>query len=730
MLTCGFVNMLRFWKVLWIDSTSAETIELSLQEVAGDPEVQVSGVDHSAQSVLQWLSHIEHDWLLIFDNADGDPRVVAKYMPTGNRGNIMFTSRNPGIGGSNITRETSIKVEDMGKEDAISLLLKSAWLDESSPEMRYAADSVVNALCFFPLAIDQAGAAIRSGLCTLDDYLTMYSEHRQRLMSHSSYEGASNYGRAAYATWDLSFAAIEARTAGSDSIDAEAAKSAIAILQTFAFLHHDNITEEIVKRAAEAPRKSEYETNLEDPARQASYDFLCPLLRQGKDGSWDPLFFRDGIRVLLSFSFIRQSVAHHAYSVHPLVHFWSHDRMPMGEQQSRCLAANILLSLSITFEFATEDYAFRRTITPHIKASYIDSQVQISIPYHDDQYTKFGLVLWENRFLEDAEKLQVQVMETRIHILGVEHPDTLGSMNALALTYYQQKRLKEAEKLQVQVMEMSSQIFGAEHPNTLISMGNLASTYRSHKQWKEATKLQVQVMEMMSHMLGAEHPDTLKSMGNLASTYRSQKQWKEAEKLEVQVMEMRNQILGAKHPDTLISMKNLGLIYHKQNRWKEAEKLQMQVIKMMSHILGAEHPDTLKSMGNLASTYRSQKQWEEAERLQVQVIEMMSQILGAEHPDTLTSMTNLAGTYWDQGWLEEAEKLDIQVMETRMHIFGVEHPSTLTSMVNLAHTWRSQRRDEEAITLLQRAVILRIETLGQDHPDTIALIARLKEWQK
>src|ERR1700729_2634987 len=106
-------------------------------------------------------------------------------------------------------------------------------------------------------------------------------------MSHSSYEGASNYDRAVYATWDMSFVAIEALAAGSDSVDAEAAKSAIVILRTFAFFHHDNIPEEIIKRAAEAPGKSAYENNLEDPARQLSYDLLHPLLQQGKDGNWD-----------------------------------------------------------------------------------------------------------------------------------------------------------------------------------------------------------------------------------------------------------------------------------------------------------------------------------------------------------------------------------------------------------------------------------------------------------
>src|SRR3984957_19480121 len=113
MLTYDFANMHRFWKVFWIDSTSAETIELSLRDIAGEQEAQASAVGQSAKSVLQWLSHIEHDLMMIFDNADGDPHMVAKYMPTGNRGNILFTSRNPGVGGSNITLETSIKVEDM-----------------------------------------------------------------------------------------------------------------------------------------------------------------------------------------------------------------------------------------------------------------------------------------------------------------------------------------------------------------------------------------------------------------------------------------------------------------------------------------------------------------------------------------------------------------------------------------------------------------------------------------
>src|SRR5882762_16599 len=84
----------RFWKIFWVDATTTETMDLSLRDIATDPDARASGVERSAKSVLQWLTRIEHDWLIVFDNATGDHNQVAGYMPQGNRGNILFTSRN------------------------------------------------------------------------------------------------------------------------------------------------------------------------------------------------------------------------------------------------------------------------------------------------------------------------------------------------------------------------------------------------------------------------------------------------------------------------------------------------------------------------------------------------------------------------------------------------------------------------------------------------------------
>lgn len=62
--------------------------------------------------------------------------------------------------------------------------------------------------------------------------------------------------------------------------------------------------------------------------------------------------------------------------------------------------------------------------------------------------------------------LEVQVMEARKKVPGLEHPDTLGSMANLASTYWNQGQLKEAEYLEVQDLEARKKVPGFEHPDT------------------------------------------------------------------------------------------------------------------------------------------------------------------------------------------------------------------------------------------------------------------------
>ena len=85
----------RLSHVFWVDASSEESITTSLRGIYSVSAVQASCLDDSVESVLQWMSSIREEWMIVFDNADDPPvYVVEKYIPTGNRGYILITSRN------------------------------------------------------------------------------------------------------------------------------------------------------------------------------------------------------------------------------------------------------------------------------------------------------------------------------------------------------------------------------------------------------------------------------------------------------------------------------------------------------------------------------------------------------------------------------------------------------------------------------------------------------------
>ena len=62
-------------------------------------------------------------------------------------------------------------------------------------------------------------------------------------------------------------------------------------------------------------------------------------------------------------------------------------------------------------------------------------------------------------------------------------------MNNLASTYWNLGRWQEVEELQVIVVEARKRVLGEKHPDTLLSMESLAITYRSRGRMAEAMEL-------------------------------------------------------------------------------------------------------------------------------------------------------------------------------------------------------------------------------------------------
>ena len=224
----GFIFCSRFPYIFWVNASSYESMTMCLKGISSISAAQASGMDGSVESVLQWISCIEEEeWLIVFDNVDNlSPDVVARFIPSGNRGNILITSRNPAMERL-VSSENTIEVKEMEELDAISLLLKASHIDALPEHLKTAERPIIELGCIM-LAVEHAGAYIYAGNSTINDYLRQFSLHCKELMSSDIFRGASNYNQTVYRTWDLSLKKIKKRADGQSGVrNAQAAEAAV-----------------------------------------------------------------------------------------------------------------------------------------------------------------------------------------------------------------------------------------------------------------------------------------------------------------------------------------------------------------------------------------------------------------------------------------------------------------------------------------------------------------------
>ena len=72
----------RLSHVFWVDASSVESIVMSLRGTSSISASQAPCLDDSIESILQWMSGIQEEWLIVFDNADEPPvHVVERFIP-------------------------------------------------------------------------------------------------------------------------------------------------------------------------------------------------------------------------------------------------------------------------------------------------------------------------------------------------------------------------------------------------------------------------------------------------------------------------------------------------------------------------------------------------------------------------------------------------------------------------------------------------------------------------
>ncbi|KAJ7798192.1 P-loop containing nucleoside triphosphate hydrolase protein [Mycena olivaceomarginata] len=584
-ITLKFINesSSHFSDTFFIDTSTITTIDTGLKNIA-----VAKGSGDSLQDGLRWLASRVEEWLLVFDNTD-DPSInLNDFIPQCNHGNIIITSRNPGLR----VYGSYSPVSDMEEEDAVALLLKSAAQAATTGTMLTATE-IVKALHYLPLAIVQAGSFISKSQ-DLDGYLTLYTKNQARLLNEMPAQTHDHYARTVYTTWQMSF----------DQLTQPAAM----FLQYCSFLHHNGISEQIFSYASEYTFPSGWPSkeDLREPL-----EFLSHFL--GPSGEWDSLRFSNMTNEVQAYSLISIDAEKKLFSIHPLVHAWG---QTTGNPKEYLSNMGSILGMALSARPRYDIQLGSLAICPHVELA-LQMDVEVALVFKE----QYGVILWEAGKYKQYEKLLEGVLEKQKQVLGDDHPDTLRTMGNLAWTYLDLGEHQKAKELNLTVLEKQKQVLGDNHPDTLCTMGNLANTYSDLGEHQKAKELNLTVLEKQKQILGDNHPDTLRTMGNLAKTYSDLGEHQKAKELNLTVLEKRKQVLGGNHPDTLLTMGNLAWTYSCLGEHQKAKELNLIVLEKRKQGLGDNHPDTLRTMGNLANTYSDLGEHQKAKELNLTVLE-------------------------------------------------------------------------------------------------------------
>ncbi len=669
--------------VYWVRASNLDTLIsdfVSLAEELLLPEANKQDKNIAVTAVKRWL--VEHEgWLLILDNAD-DIGLVADFLPSGNKGYILLTTRAQATGNT----APSIYLEKMKKSEGLRLLLcrskllaLDAPLELISKIQLTLAELIVEEMDGLPLALDQAGAYIEETGCDLAGYLELFRTHHRELLQRRSALRV-DHPESVASTWALSFSQVE-----------QASPAAADLLRLCAFLHPDAIPEEIFTRGA------------------------MLLGHQLAAIANHPLQLNETIQELRRFSLVKRDSEAKLLYIHRLVQTVLKDEL--SEQEQQLWSERAVYALNATFpEVTFPNWKLCDRCMPHAWAcAELVDRYHMNFPEGVHLLNQAGIYLRDRGLYEQAEPLLLRALTIREHALGSEHAEIASILNELGWLYYLQGKYEQAEPLLLRALNIREHALGSEHLDIVITLNNLAWLYIQESRYKEAELLNQRSLEIRERELGDLHPETARSLNDLGWLYYLQGKYEQAEPLLQQALSIREQALGPTHPDVGESLNNLAILYYIRGSYEQAESHHLRALRIREQALGPTHPDVGESLNNLARLMVNQGRYEQAESLFMRALRIREQALGSEHSITAITLDNLGLLYQAQGKYDKAEPLHRRALNIFEHALGLEHLDTAIALYYLARCYHSQDQYERAQSLYLRALVIFERVLGPEH---------------
>ncbi len=511
------------------------------------------------EAVCAWLDSND-DWLLVFDNVHR-PQDLQDCRPKRDIGHIVITSRWQDWGAP--LREMEVKKFD--SDEAVKFLAHRTGLND--PE---GAAELAEALDYFPLALDQAGAYIAKRKIDYRKYLDYYREHKLKVLEKG--ESGDDYKDTVATTWNLSF----------DIINGEFPE-ALELFNLLAFLAPEDIPIDIFSKGAE---------------------FLPDSLADKVKSEVD---FEDVIGVLLDYSLLSREGD--LISYHRLIGEVIRDKMNEEEMKKWGGAAVVLMNKVYPYkEGDISTWKESERLLPHaVSAAEWGESLEVEPGKAGRLLNQTGAYLDTRADFKLAKSHYERARDLYITTDGADHPNVAACLNNLGYVLKEMGDYTGAKKHYERALKIDIKAYGDNHPEVATDLNNLGLALKAMGDYAGAKENYERALEIDMEAYSEDHPNVAIRLNNLGVALDAMGDYAGAKENYERALRIDRQTYGENHPTVATRMNNLGGALLAMGDYAGAKDKISEALEIARNFFPEDHPTVILYRENLETAERKLK---------------------------------------------------------------------------------------------------------------------------
>jgi len=731
--------------IWWMDCGQAQYVDASLVDLGQQLREQfgISVPEDGAEvcrQVLQTLSEGLPDkrWLLVYDNAE-DVKQLTPLLPVGG-GHVLITSQSEqwqDIG-------TSMEVDKFLPKESISHLRRRL------PRLGEAdAARVARFLQNIPLAVAAAGALLAVTGMSVGEYLDRL-EH-QPIRTYPPGHPLNAYPPEVAKAWDLSLDELQTRS------------TAAARLLGICSVTAPAVSLDLINSQAIAEMLRALDPTISEQAMIARLTRQIDLLALIKvDNNNRQVHVHRVIQAIVSERMSEEQTAAARHAVHRMVvdakpegdvddpqtwrryrAIWPH-LSPSGAMWSADAQVRQLLIERVRYLRQRDDLERGKRRAEEIQrvwrcmlSGVPDPKLPSSErlvrgkPDPEDAESlqrqllrlKFNLanILRDLAEFDEARKVDQEVLDGQLELLGPEHLHTLQTRSSLAADMRVLGDYQAALDLDQATYESSRELFRG----TLRAASNLALSYLLTGRFRQALAQDRLTLDRRSLVLGPTHPRTLNSGAAVARDLLEAGRYEEAVSKMETVWRQCVETLGDNDRITLNARLLLGMALRCVGRTQESADHIEWARLGLTRSFGRDSTDALAARLSQALNLLATERYREARMVAEEVLAVYEERLGDTHPYPLICRLDIATALClDEDLVSARTEAEAAASGLRDRL-GDDHPYSLAAQMVVAAVLARQGHLATARDLEEQVLIGRQRQLRDDHPDTLRTRANL-----